>query len=101
MVAKSKKPEPTQIEPFGDNLDPNVAVIQAANALDVAAQFAEAQADSGRLLEVAQVWLIISQRLGGPGDPTELEVTDGESETQPSDKKFRMGFTAQEDEAEE
>ncbi len=62
--------------PFGDTLNPAVAIIQAANALDVAARFAVETKDSRALTEIARSWVEISGRLGYDDE----EEGDDESE---------------------
>lgn len=61
--------------PFGDTLNPGVAIIQAANALDIAAQFAVSSRDSETLVRIAREWVEMSGHLAyddeesdGPGD---------------------------------
>ncbi|ASR76505.1 hypothetical protein SEA_TRIBUTE_71 [Streptomyces phage Tribute] len=49
--------------PFGDRLNPSVAILQAANALDVAAKFAVESKDTDTLVRVAREWVEISGRL--------------------------------------
>lgn len=50
--------------PIGDRLNPGIAIIQAATALDVAAKFAVECKDSRALIDVARAWVDISGRLG-------------------------------------
>lgn len=49
--------------PFGDRLNPAVAIIQAANALDVAAKFAVECRDSETLVRIAREWVDMSGHL--------------------------------------
>ncbi|ASR77337.1 hypothetical protein FDI36_gp185 [Streptomyces phage NootNoot] len=49
--------------PFGDRLNPSVAIVQAANALDIAAKFAVESKDTDTLVRVAREWVEISGRL--------------------------------------
>jgi len=66
--------------PFGDKLNPAIAIIQAANALDVAAKFAMETRDSRALTDIARSWVEISGRLGYDDeeeDDTPEETEDG------------------------
>ncbi|QAY08736.1 hypothetical protein SEA_BOOMERJR_75 [Streptomyces phage BoomerJR] len=64
--------------PFGDRVNPGVAIIQAANALDVAAAFAVESRDSDALLKVAAMWVDISGRLVYDDDEEGDDVLEGE-----------------------
>jgi hypothetical protein len=57
--------------PFGDTLNPAVAIIQAANALDVAAKFAIESRDSESLIRIAREWSEMSGRLGYDDDESD------------------------------
>lgn len=65
--------------PFGDRLNPAIAIIQAANALDVAAKFAVESKDTDTLVRVAREWVEISGRLGYD-DEEEDDAPDEERE---------------------
>ena len=65
--------------PFGDTLNPAIAIIQAATALDVAARFAVETKDSRALIDVARSWVEISGRLGYD-DEEEDDATDEKEE---------------------
>lgn len=80
--------------PFGDSLDPSVAIIQAANALDVAAKFAVESRDSDSLIRIAREWVEMSSRLAYDEDGPEDE------EDEPI-KIRRFGFSLVSDTGEE
>lgn len=61
--------------PFGDRLNPAVAIIQAANALDVAARLAVESRDSDALVRIAREWVDMSGHL----------AYDDEEEDEPAD----------------
>lgn len=78
--------------PFGDTLNPAIAIIQAATALDVAARFAVETKDPRALIDVARSWVEISGRLGY--DDEEEDDTTDEKEDRPS---FSIGFSVTSD----
>jgi hypothetical protein len=65
--------------PFGNSLDPSVAIIQAANALDVAAMIAQSNKDTDTMIRVAREWVEISGRLGYHGEEDDEEGEDSEN----------------------
>lgn len=73
--------------PTGGNLNPAIAVIQAANALDIAARIAIDCKDSETLVRIAREWVEISGRLGYGDEDDEEE--DG---TEESDRRS-FGFS--------
>lgn len=81
--------------PFGDTLNPAIAIIQAATALDVAARFAVETKDSRALIDVARSWVEISGRLGY--DDEEDDATDEPEER----RSFSIGFSVTSDVDEE
>ncbi|AIW02576.1 hypothetical protein AXJ18_gp198 [Streptomyces phage Jay2Jay] len=79
--------------PFGDRLDPSIAIVQAANALDVAAKFAVETKDSRALIDVARSWVELSGRLG---------YDDEEEDDEPENEERRsFGFSVTSDIGEE
>jgi hypothetical protein len=79
VVAKKK---PTY-EPIEDIVDFQVALIQAARALDVAADFATANRDALGMTSVADAWLRMAEHLhpGGPDDEEGIDLSsNGEEE---------------------
>ncbi|QGH76382.1 hypothetical protein SEA_DAUBENSKI_74 [Streptomyces phage Daubenski] len=69
--------------PFGDRLNPAIAIIQAANALDVAAKMAVECKDARTLIEVAKEWVEISGHLA---------YDDEEESDAPEDNEERRSF---------
>lgn len=69
--------------PFGDKLNPSVAIIQAANALDVAAQFAVSSRDSETLVRIAREWVEMSNHLA---------FEDEEESDEPGTEEGRRSF---------
>lgn len=49
--------------PFGDRLNPGIAILQAANALDVAARMAVECRDFEALVRIAREWVEMSGHL--------------------------------------
>lgn len=66
--------------PFGNKLNPGVAIIQAANALDVAAEFAVSSRDSEALVRIAREWVEMSSHLGFEDDGESDEPGDENEE---------------------
>ena len=62
--------------PFGDRLNPAIAIVQAANALDVAAKFAVESRDSDTLVRIAREWVEICGRLAYDDDETQESDND-------------------------
>lgn len=71
--------------PFGEILNPGVAIIQAANALDVAAQFAVSSRDSETLVRIAREWVEMSSHLG-------YDVSDEQESDEPDNEEERRSF---------
>lgn len=72
--------------PFGDELSPEVAFVQAANLLDHAGAWAVENCDAALMSNTAAGWMELAQRLGGHfegSDEMELE----------SEPKYQMGFS--------
>lgn len=61
-------------EPFGDELSPEVAFLQAAASLDVAAQLAVQSHDTEKLMDISAMWLGLAKTLrdGFPEENEEL-----------------------------
>lgn len=72
--------------PIGDTLNPAVAIIQAANALDIAAQFAVASRDTDSLIRVSREWIELSGRLA-------YDDEEGDEESGHSDEGRSFGFS--------
>lgn len=66
--------------PFGKELNPAIAIIQAATALDVAARMAIECKDSRTLIDVAKEWVEISGRLGYDDEEESDEASDDSEE---------------------
>jgi hypothetical protein len=81
--------------PFGDTLNPAIAIIQAANALDIAAKMAIDCKDPRTLIEVAKEWVEMSGRLAYD-DEEEGDTSDEEREDRRS-----FGFSVVSDIGEE
>ncbi|QRI46066.1 hypothetical protein SEA_WATERMOORE_73 [Streptomyces phage Watermoore] len=75
--------------PFGDRLNPSVAILQAANALDVAAKFAVESKDTDTLVRVAREWVEISGRL-----VYDDEEEDDASEVREEGRPFGFSVTS-------
>jgi len=86
MVARKKIPE---IEPIGDTISPESALIQASNILDVAAMMAAEARDVEGLATVAALYMEMGIKLitDGPG-------SDDDEEEKPN--KGPLGFVAEE-----
>ena len=80
--------------PFGDTLNPAIAIIQAANALDVAAKFAIETRDSRALTDIARSWVEISGRLGYDDD-------EEDDDTEEEERRHPIGFSVTSDIEEE
>ena len=81
-MVKIKAPTYT---PIGDELSGNVALLQAATALDAAVFFAVESRDIQKLMDASTMWLGIAERLG-----VVLSEDDDEDESEP--KKHSFGF---------
>lgn len=75
MVAKKAKTFP-EYTPIGDEISVASAYVQAAIALDVAAQFAQENRDSEALTQIAAVWMEMGSRLNPEDSEEELEEGD-------------------------
>lgn len=82
--------------PFGNTLNPSIAIVQAATALDIAARFAVETKDSRALIDVARSWVEISGRLG-----YDDEEEDDETPSDEKEKSRSFGFSVTSDIEEE
>jgi hypothetical protein len=83
--------------PFGNNLNPGVAIIQAANALDVAANFAVASRDTEALVRIAREWVEMSSHLAYD----DSEDTDDEPGDEKDSRSFGFSTVSDTNEGEE
>lgn len=83
--------------PFGDTLNPGVAIIQAANALDVAAQFAVGSRDSEALVRIAREWVEMSSHLAYDDE----EENDEEPGSEEGNRSFGFSTVSDTNEGEE
>lgn len=70
---------------FGDTLSKEIALVQAAQALDIVTQLAIASGDNETLIKVAALWTDMSDRL-------EMDQANGGNVETPGNKQFRTGF---------
>lgn len=82
------KVKPTTYEPFGEELSASVALIQAATTLDAATYLAVESKNVSKLLDIAAMWIGLSERLTIEVD----EDDEDESDESPSDKRS-FGFS--------
>jgi hypothetical protein len=86
VTIKSKAPS---FEPFGDELNAEVALLQAANALDLAVYLAVQSQNVEKLLDATAMWIGLGERLAsGFGQ-------DDEEEDEPvvdNPRKPKFGF---------
>lgn len=80
--------------PFGNTLNPAIAIIQAANALDVAAKFAVECRDSDTLVRIAREWVEMSGHLAYDDD-------EEDSDEPGSEERRSFGFSVVSDIGEE
>lgn len=83
--------------PFGDKLNPGVAIIQAANALDVAAKFAVESRDSETLVRIAREWVEMSSHLAFEEETEE----DDEPGNEEGNRSFGFSTVSDTNEGEE
>jgi len=62
-VVKPKKAEKVKYTPIGDSISPESTFVQAAIALDVAAQFAVESRDTAELNRTAGLWIEMAKAL--------------------------------------
>lgn len=77
------KPKKVVYTPIGDSISPESTFVQAAIALDVAAQFAVEARDTEQMNRTAEIWLKMAKSL------MEIEGDD----TPPPTSREPMGFT--------
>lgn len=71
---------------FGDTLSKEIALVQSAQALDIATQLAIAGNDLETLIKVAALWTDMSDRL-------EIDQEDGgHGKQMPGTQQMKMGF---------
>ncbi len=80
MIRIKKAP---QFEPFGDELNAEVALLQAAGAIDMAVYLAVQSGNVEKLLDGAAMWIGMAERLA-----TGFESDDDEPETNPNKPPF-------------
>ena len=72
----TKKPAPPSYEAFGDDLNAEVALWQAASAIDVAAVEAITTHNIDKLMDVAAMWIGLAERLASGFEPEEDDEVD-------------------------
>lgn len=82
MVAKNKAPT---YEPFGDTLDAETALLQAAASLDMAVHFAVITQNVEKLMDASAMWMGLAERLARGFDD---EESDEEYEENPNKPAF-------------
>lgn len=89
MVAKKAVSFPTYT-PIGEELSTASTYVQAAIALDIAAQLAVDSKNGEQLTQIAMVWLEMGTRLSGGSDDEEYE----EDEVVDASGQYQLGFAS-------
>lgn len=84
MTVKIKRAP--QFETFGDELNPEVALLQAAGAIDMATYLAVQSGNVEKLLDAAAMWIGMAERLANGFD------SDSEEEFKENPNKPQFGF---------
>ena len=77
MAVKKKAVEFRDYTPIEDEISVASAYVQAATALDKAAEFAVESRNAEQLAQIAMVWIEMGTRLGG-SDESDEEEDEGE-----------------------
>lgn len=88
MVAKKVTFQP--YTPIGDELSTASTFVQAALALDIAANLAVESRDAEQLAQIAMVWIEMGTRLSGGSDDEEFE----EGDVAGSGEDYPLGFAS-------
>jgi hypothetical protein len=84
-------------EPFGDELSPEVALLQSAQALDIAARIAFKKDDADALTAIGAVWVDVARSM--VIEAPEPKIVDAEGEQVPFG--FNCGVKGVDDDREE